>query len=205
VLNLVFLPATEPDDDTYGRPPAELAADVEAFEVRFPRMVWYNQKVRREALRQIDAMPVDELVLVGFSKSGLGAWHLARELGGRATATIIFDAPMSRQGVPREWGAGPFYADEEQWQRDLPSRHIEEFVSCVPARHRLVLISGEHFHAEMEPVSVALGNIGHAPTFLARPELRHHWQAGWIELGLETLASGFGQQMTDGVSAPCGR
>ena len=84
MLNLVFLPATEPDDDTYGRPPAELAADVEAFEVRFPRMVWYNQKVRREALRQIDAMPVDELVLVGSfyadpegDPQGASQWQIA--------------------------------------------------------------------------------------------------------------------------------
>lgn len=188
MLNLVCLPATAPDDDTYGIIPRRtrvLPASA-IHRVTFSNMVWYNAAVRREAVRQIKKMHVAPVVLVGFSKSGLGAWNIARTHPKLVAATIIFDAPVARETLP-PWGTEPFYADDAAWQQDLPIQTIKGFRSAVRKSHRLVLISGAGFHAEMAALAEALARERVEHTFLARPHMKHHWQAGWLEEGLSVL------------------
>ncbi|OGV51650.1 MAG: hypothetical protein A2X49_13960 [Lentisphaerae bacterium GWF2_52_8] len=104
MLNIVLLPATEPYDKTYGEMPRQLKGYPQAsiHHVSFPRMVWYNREVRGQALEQIAALSISPLILVGFSKSGLGAWNITRTAADIISATIIFDAPVSREALPGE-------------------------------------------------------------------------------------------------------
>jgi len=189
MTNLAFLPATEPDDETYGVIPELVPGYPELVlrQVRYPTMVWYNEAVRQEAIAQIRGWDVSPVVLVGFSKSGLGAWNIAREIPDRIAATIIFDAPVARRQLPT-WGTQAFYADHTAWQGDLPVRTVEAFAAAVPEAHRLVLISGPGFRAEMCALSRALARIGHDHVFLDCPDMKHHWNSGWIEKGLAALS-----------------
>lgn len=188
MMDLVFLPATDPHDRTYGVIPERIDSYpyVTIHQVRFPAMVWYNQTVRDQAIRQIDAMHLASIVLVGFSKSGLGAWNIARALPGRLAATIIFDAPAAREELP-PWSTAAFYPDNAAWLADLPIRHVAEFKTALPKGHRLILISGANFHDEMSALLRALTDAGIAHTFLPRPHLKHHWNSGWIEEALALL------------------
>ncbi len=189
-MNLIFLPATEPDDTTYGSIPKQIEThpNVTLYPLRFPHMVWYNQAVRDQAIRQIDALQLDSFILVGFSKSGLGAWNIARSIPDRVDATILFDAPVTRTEVP-PWGADPFYPTQESWLADLPIRGVSDFKAALPPRHRLILISGANFPDEMAALSHALIAAHVEQTFLPRPHLSHHWNSGWIEEALEVLTS----------------
>jgi pimeloyl-ACP methyl ester carboxylesterase len=188
MMNLVFLPATEPTDRTYGEVPEKIDGRPEALchEIQYPELVWYNKRVRDEAIAQIRAFNVSPVVLVGFSKSGLGAWNIARTIPDLVSATIIFDAPVARETLP-PWGTGPFYEDDSSWQEDLPLRTIEDFQSVMPGTHQLVLISGPGFHNEMCFLSDELTKIGLRHAFLSRPHRKHHWNSGWIEEGLKEL------------------
>lgn len=187
-INLVFLPATAPEDRTYGTIPEQLAdyPDAAILQVRFPAMVWYNERIRREAMAQIRAWGNAPIILVGFSKSGLGAWQIARALPDRVAGTLIFDAPVARDQLP-PWGTQPFYADDEAWQADLPLRQVQAFDAAVPKHHRLVLISGANFHEEMVSLSQALSDIGHQHVFVDHHDMKHHWNSGWIEEGLKRV------------------
>ncbi len=182
---LVFLPATEPGNGHYGEIPQQIALfpDLAVRQVNYPTLVWYNRAVQDEAIRQIRALTATSLILVGFSKSGLGAWNIARRMPDRVAGTILFDAPVARDTLP-PWGTAPFYADDAAWQADLPLRGIREFNEAMPAAHRLVLISGPGFHDEMQILSDALRQLGRQHGFLDRRNLNHHWNAGWIEEGL---------------------
>jgi pimeloyl-ACP methyl ester carboxylesterase len=184
-MNLVFLPATDPEDRTYGAIPEQLAdyPDASIRQVRFPAVVWYNESVRQNAMAQIRAWGNGPIILVGFSKSGLGAWHIARTMTDHVLATIFFDAPVARAQLP-PWGTQPFYADDQAWQADLPLRTVQAFSDAVPKKHRLILISGANFHGEMWSLSQALAHIGHQHVFMDRRNLKHHWSSGWIEEGL---------------------
>lgn len=187
-MNLVFLPATDSDDRTYGVIPDRIEGypDLSIHHIRFPVMVWYNEDVRDQALRQIEALNRSPIVLVGFSKSGLGAWNLARTIPERIEATVIFDAPVAREELP-PWGTAPYYPDRERWLADLPIRHIADFKAAFPDGHRLVLISGANFYNEMSALSCALTAADAEHEFLPRPYLKHHWNSGWIEEALNIL------------------
>ncbi len=193
-MNLVFLPATAPEDRTYGAIPVQLPdyPDASIRQVRFPAMVWYNETVRQNAMVQIRAWGKGPIILFGFSKSGLGAWHIARTMPDHVLATIIFDAPVARQQLP-PWGTQPFYADDQAWQKDLPLRNVQAFAAAVPEQHQLILISGANFHDEMESLSQALAAIGHQHVFMDRRDLKHHWNSGWIEEGLGSLQEAGGR------------
>jgi len=184
-MNLVFLPATEPDDLTYGTIPTEIPEHPNAsiFKVIYPKMVWYNRAVCDIAIQQIRAFNTAPITLVGFSKSGLGAWNIARAIPELVARTIIFDAPAART-VMAPWGADEFYANDEEWQADQPLATIAEFEAAMPATHELVLVSGASFHEEMCELSEALRAADMTHMFLSRPNQRHHWNSGWIDVAL---------------------
>ena len=187
VVNIVFLPATDPDDRNFGTIPERIEGhpEVDIHHVRFPVMVWYNKAVRDQALQQIDSLHLASMVVVGFSKSGLGAWNIARSIPEHVEATVIFDAPVASEKL-LQW-AVPYYTDNETWLADLPIRHVPDFKAAMPARHKLVLISGAQFHDEMSALSRALAAAGTEHVFLPRPHLKHHWNSGWIEEALGIL------------------
>ena len=186
--DIILLPATDPRDRTYGTMPETIEACPSApvRHVRFPSVVWYNDAVREQAIEQIVSMGVSAAVLVGFSKSGLGAWNITRAIPHLISATLIFDAPVAREPMP-PWGVASFYASEAAWGKDLPARSVAAFRAAVPDTHRLVLISGEAFHDEMSLFSEALREEGVRHAFLPRPRMKHHWRSGWIEEGLSAL------------------
>ncbi|MFA7237225.1 MAG: hypothetical protein WC058_10195 [Phycisphaeraceae bacterium] len=186
--DLVILPATVPGDATYGSTPDHVAdhPDWRVHQVRFPRQVWYNAAIRRQAADQIRAMRLRSFVLVGFSKSGLGAINLMRELGDSVAATIVFDAPVARS-ITYPGDAADFYADDRTWRDDLPLTHAAALAPTLGPTHRLILISGANFHDEMATFSHRLTELHADHTFLPRPRMAHHWQAGWLSQALSLL------------------
>jgi pimeloyl-ACP methyl ester carboxylesterase len=188
--HLVFLPASAPGDeglDLALRECALLPGTI-VGEVTYAAMVWYNEEVCSEAVRQISAFGDESVILVGFSKSGLGAWNIARRIPDHVNATIIFDAPASRGERP-PWEIDAFYGTDAEWQRDQPIRTVPDFAANINPRHHLVLISGELFHDEMAELAKALAGTAVRHTFLARPELKHQWQSGWLGEALELLGA----------------
>lgn len=187
-MELVFLPATAPGDQTFGAVPPQIPSypDATVRQVHYPSLVWYNRIVQEQAIAQIQSWGVDPVVLIGFSKSGLGAWNIARRIPDRVSATIIFDAPVARDALP-PWGTAPFYSDDAAWQEDLPLRTCRPFQLAMPSHHRLVLISGANFHSEMCTLSNKLAGMGMEHVFQPRPEMKHHWNSGWPQEGLNDI------------------
>lgn len=188
MLNPVFLPATEPSDTTCGRIPDTIRnyPDITIRQVSYPGLVWYNTAVRNDAIEQIRAWDVAPVTLVGFSKSGLGAWNIARTIPELVSGTIIFDAPAARRQLP-PWGTRSFYVDDRTWQADLPICTIHQFAQAMPDSHRLILIAGADFHEDMHTMSKALLQAGSKHALLDRPHMKHRWDSGWIEEGLSIL------------------
>ena len=186
---LVFLPATEPFDDRYGQAPAAIQTHPHwlIHHVRFARMVWYNAAVRQRAVEQIETANLSNLVLVGFSKSGLGAWNMAMALANRVKATVIFDSPMCTQPMPSYFGGG-FYQTNAQWCDDLPSKSVTRFAELMPRDSRLILIGGEGFSEDMRLMSRLLNEHDVSHTHIDQPCLKHHWNSGWLAMAFDALA-----------------
>ena len=150
-MDLVLLPSTEPDDETYGFAPdrIETFPEVSVHQIRFPRLVWYNEAIREDTVAQIRNLGVSSIVLAGFSKSGLGVWNVAQMIPDLISGMILFDDPMMLLEPPMPL-PNPYYEDAEAWLVDLPTRTVKKFEAIMPKTSRLVLISGESFHEEMD-------------------------------------------------------
>lgn len=191
VRHVVYLPASAPRVTRYGHPSLEtLWADgVLQHVVPFDRQVWYNAAIRRQVLAWLDSLEEGPLVLVGFSKSGLGAMNLALEpsLRKRLRGVVIFDAPVSTMTLP-PWETADFYTDDLAWQADLPLLRVNEYARVFDDACRLVMISGEYFAPQMRELADALAAAGVVHDFLDQPTMAHHWQSGWLELAQASLA-----------------
>lgn len=186
---VVFLPATRPGDTRFGRPPERVDGfpELGCATVPFERQVWYNRAVCDAAAAHIRALPGERLILVGFSKSAIGAWTLTSMLGSRVRGTVLFDGPVARDACP-PWNTAAFYASDEQWQSDLPIRTINAFRRRLAPDHRLALIPGALFRDEMAALASALRDTGHAHLWIDEARFTHNWNSGWIEAALTALA-----------------
>lgn len=214
---LVFLPATAPGDLRFGQPqlsPA-VADRWSARTLRFDRQVWYAPAVRRRVLEQIargegavlgpagvvggvaggadksacaPAAWEPPVVVVGFSKSGLGAFHILLEGAGLVAGALVFDAPLCWDAqIPASWQIGSDYRDEAAWRADLPERHIGRLAGRQPGRCSLVLVGGALFTEPMARFSAGLVSAGVGHGFVDMRTHRHCWSTDWLEAGLAVL------------------
>ena len=126
--------------------------------------------------------------LLGFSKSGWGAWSLlARhpDLFGKAAA---WDAPLD---MPRFdlYGAAQVFGTQEHFEsyRVLPA--IQKCPKLKGDAPRLVLTGYDNFRSHHETAHTLLdeGNVPHL--YRDGPKLKHTWNSGWVEEAVGLLVS----------------
>lgn len=178
---LVFLPATAPADGRFGRPPRSIPGWLGPVEhLRFEREVWYDPPTRDRVRIQFDRLPPGPRVLVGFSKSALGALSLALDQPGGFAGLLLFDGPLCRNQMPPYVGPGFWAEGHPAWLADQPLNRRHRLRQLL-AHARLVHIGGEHFDHDHRALAEALPP-GH-PHHIYRPEPTrpHRWDSGWVE------------------------
>ena len=201
--HLVYLPAAGAGNVTWGKPDLQMhwGANVSCHLWPSETQVWYNLDIRQQIMAYIDGLATSQgtdetstsasaperIILVGFSKSGLGALNLAPMLKDRLAGVVIFDTPTS-MALRAGWGIEPFYPDDEHWQADLPANRIKTYASVFGEDCPLVLITGSAFHEQMSTFSDNLNQAGVTHQYIHRPAMKHNWQTGWLELAQAALA-----------------
>ncbi len=118
-------------------------------------------------------------LLVGFSKSGWGAFSLLLrnpKLFGRAAA---WDAPLMQQR-PDQYGMGPIFGSQDNFEHYQITRLLTTNAPQLDAHHRLVHAGYGNFrdhHQRAHAMMTQLG-IGHAYT--DGPPRKHDWHSGWL-------------------------
>lgn len=181
-----LLPATHPDDPTFGNErDLRWEGPEELHPVEFERLVWYNPEVRRECFKKMLPHLKAQNLLVGFSKSGLGALHLFLDHPGTFAGCLVFDAPLAIVEKP-DWIATEFFSVQD-WKDDLLMDREQELVGHPGS---IVLMGGANFHAQHREFCAGVQRadlVVHDD-----PSLVHHWSSGWFELGLSTLLKNLG-------------
>jgi pimeloyl-ACP methyl ester carboxylesterase len=180
------LPATEPDDRSFGVLPPEELAGYTVIHIRFPGLVWYNAAIRAETWQQIVvADPGPDDVLIGFSKSGHGALNLALDHPDVFGRIVVFDGPICRPEL-FPWSTGGFYT-QQTWSEDRPLGRLAGLVKL--SRHtELILVSGDGFADEMRQMHRAIFDAG-GHCRLYDWQLPHRWDSGWIRRSLAASAA----------------
>ncbi len=205
---LYVLPVEAGTETRWGDPAAEIRRERLAerhgllvVAPTFSALPWYadhptNPKLRQESYFLETVVPLvereyptvagpDGRLLVGFSKSGWGAWSLLLrrpDLFGKAAA---WDAPLMQTAADR-YGMGPIFGSQQNFERYRISTLVRKRAASLRSRPRLVLTgyfrTFRDHHIKMHNL---LNGLGIPHVYRDGPMREHHWESGWLA---ETVA-----------------
>lgn len=125
-------------------------------------------------------------LLLGFSKSGWGAWSLLLrhpDLFGRAAA---WDAPLMMNGI-RLYGSGPIFGTQENFEKYRLINLLREKRESLGERPRLILTAFGNFGREHQQMAELLDELRIPSIKRHGPQRQHDWHSGWVAEAAELL------------------
>jgi hypothetical protein len=173
----------------------------------FSHLPWYadhpvNPEIRQERYLLEVVMPFVEQnyhdqftshpdqpirLLVGFSKSGWGAFSLILrhpELFRRAAA---WDAPLMQE-QPNQFGMGPIFGGRENFRRYQISALLAKPAASFLNSPRLIHLGYNNFRQHHRQVEKLMNDNKVQHIYHDGPQRRHHWNSGWLENAIDLLA-----------------
>ena len=125
-------------------------------------------------------------LLLGFSKSGWGAWsRLLRhpDVFGKAAA---WDAPLMLD-KPGRYGSGDIFGTEANFGGYRVSKLLEDRADKLRKDKRLILLGYGNFRAEHEKAHALLDKLKVPHEYRDGPARKHDWHSGWVKEAVELL------------------
>ena len=171
----------------------------------FSALPWYadhptDKRLQQESYLLQDVLPLmdrhhgtdsssGQTLVVGFSKSGWGAWSLLLRHPGVFSRAAAWDAPLM-QKQPDKYGMGPIFGNQANFDRYLVSDLVRRRANLLRRRERLVLTgyfeSFREHHVAMHRLLTEL-EVPHA--YRDGPKRDHHWESGWLAEAVGLLLS----------------
>ncbi|MBC8039070.1 MAG: hypothetical protein H7Y06_00855 [Opitutaceae bacterium] len=129
--------------------------------------------------------------LIGFSKSGFGAFGLLLRNPGMFDRAAIYDCadPVPKADIYDSWGFSASYGPRANFDKEfhiptLIARNKEHFQGNT---RRITLLAGSLAYGGVETIHTALKENKVAYTYLVFPGMGHSWNAGWLKLAAASL------------------
>ena len=125
-------------------------------------------------------------LLLGFSKSGWGAWSLLLrypDFFGRAAA---WDAPLMLD-KPGKYGSGEVFGSVENFANYRISTALRAKAGSLRGSKRLVLLGYGGFRQEHRSIHALLEKLELPHVYRDGPERKHDWHSGWVPEAVELL------------------
>jgi S-formylglutathione hydrolase FrmB len=170
----------------------------------FSHLPWYadhptKPEVRQESYFLKVAVPfidktypvraeADGRLLLGFSKSGWGAWSLLLrrpDLFGKAAA---WDAPLMMD-KPGKYGNGDIFGTEANFEGYRVSKLLEDKADKFQKDKRLILLGYGNFRAEHEQAHAMMDKLKVAHEYRDGPAREHDWHSGWVRQAVELVVA----------------
>jgi S-formylglutathione hydrolase FrmB len=168
----------------------------------FSHLPWYadhpaDPRIRQEAYFLKVVLPLveseypamaqrDGRLLVGFSKSGWGAFSLLLrhpETFGRAAA---WDAPLMMES-PGKYGSGAIFGTQENFERYRLTRLLSEKSASLRGPPRLIHLGYGNFREHHEAADRLMRELGIPRVYRDGPKRPHTWNSGWLEEAVALL------------------
>lgn len=169
----------------------------------FSQLPWYadhpsDQGVQQESYLLKSVLPFLEQAypdawheragryLVGFSKSGYGAWSLLLRHPDIFCRAAAWDAPLE-MSKPGKYGSGPIYGSDENFAKyEIASllRRNQELLSRSATSElgpRLIHAGYGSFREQHEQIERLLNELKIPHVYRDGPERKHHWSGGWLQ------------------------
>lgn len=125
-------------------------------------------------------------LLLGFSKSGWGAWSLLLrhpDVFGKAAA---WDAPMMMD-QPGKYGSGEIFGTQENFAKYRIETLLRAKAKELGTGERLILTGYGSFREEHVRVHDLLAELKIPHAYKDGPQRKHDWHSGWVGESVELL------------------
>lgn len=125
-------------------------------------------------------------LLLGFSKSGWGAFSLLLrhpDMFGKAAA---WDAPLLMTR-PDRFGMGPIFGTQENFEKYQITRLLKEQAMKTDLAHRLIHLGYGSFREHHEKTHALMNELKIDHVYRDGPARKHDWHSGWVGAAAELL------------------
>ena len=170
----------------------------------FSQLPWYadhprDPAIRQEAYFRRAVVPFVERsypslaesrgrLLVGFSKSGWGAWSLLLRHGDTFARAAAWDAPLMMD-APGQYGSGPIFGTPENFAGYRLSELVRRQAPSLRDTPRLALFGYGGFRSAHSEMHALLDSLAVPHAFRDGPERKHDWHSGWLEEAVDWALS----------------
>jgi hypothetical protein len=168
----------------------------------FSRLPWYadhpaDPTIRQESYLLQDVVPLMDQsypiepgprghLLLGFSKSGWGAWCLLLrhpEVFGKAAA---WDAPLDMDR-PGSYGSGEIFGTPENFKQYQIRELLRQKAASMRDGKRLVLLGYASFGEDHRRIHALLDELRIPHEYRDGPQRKHEWHSGWVPEAVQLL------------------
>jgi esterase/lipase superfamily enzyme len=183
----------------------------------FSRLPWYadhptDPEIRQETYFLKVVVPLVEKtyparhdaggrLLVGFSKSGWGAFSLLLrhpDLFGKASA---WDAPLMMD-APGKYGSGDIFGTPENFGHYRISHLLEQRAAELGPGKRLILLGYGNFRDDCGRADALMRSLKIEHVFRDGPRRAHVWSSGWLPEAVQFLFAGAAPDPTSRPATP---
>lgn len=171
----------------------------------FSHLPWYADHPTRREVRQETyflevvvpfiartypvRMETEGRLLLGFSKSGWGAWSLLLRHPHRFGKAAAWDAPLMMD-QPGKYGSGDIFGTPANFERYRVSKLLEDKANRVQKGRRLILLGHGNFRAEHVRAHALMDRLKVAHEYRDGPARKHDWHSGWVKEAVDLLLAG---------------
>ncbi len=179
--DVIFVAPTFADLPWYADHPANAAIRQETYFVNVV-VPWVE--------RTYPAEPTPEARwLLGFSKSGWGAWSLLLRHPETFGGAAAWDAPMMMDRLGK-YGTEPIFGTQAQFETYRVAELLK--ASKIGQKTRLILAGYGGFRADHQEAHALLEELQIPHEYRDGPQRKHDWHSGWVAEAVELLAQAIG-------------
>jgi hypothetical protein len=128
----------------------------------------------------------DGRLLLGFSKSGWGAYSLLLRHPERFGRAAAWDAPLMERS-PERFGMGAIFGTQENFDRHRITALLEHSAPRFRDGSRLILLGYGNFRDQLGQAHVLMTEMHIAHIYRDGPRREHVWESGWVSEAVELL------------------
>lgn len=199
---LYVLPVEAGDEDRYGNGLQEVSkCDLHnrhrliCVAPTFSQLPWYadhptDETIRQESYLLKEVLPLVEKaypvvegksgrLLVGFSKSGWGAWSLLLRHPDVFDKAAAWDAPLMLN-APGQYGSGPIFGTADNFTNYEVQSLLRKRRPALSGQPRLILSGYNAFREHHIQTHQLLEDLGIPHVYRDGPCRKHTWHSGWL-------------------------
>lgn len=128
----------------------------------------------------------EERLLLGFSKSGWGAWTLLLRHPQLFTRAAAWDAPLMMEEIGK-YGTGDILGTQENFEAYCVGDLLKQKADMLRGEKRLILTGYGNFRQHHQQTHDFLDKLRIAHEYRDGPVRKHDWHSGWVPEAVELL------------------